>query len=133
MVQPAMFNDNGTPTPEAQASGAEAGCSPSGIVHAACTTSEACSSVARGKVDESTLRRLVSQEALLFPAGFIADEMAVRLQMLGHDVDAFSVRPRVSQLKTAEFGCVLVETGRRRANAKGNSCAVLIHSALIKS
>jgi len=112
MVQPAIFNDNGTPTPEAQASGAVAA---------------ECSAEALDKVDETALRRLVAQEALLFPDGFIADEMAVRLQMLGHDVDAFSVRPRVSQLKTAEFGCVLVETGRRRANAKGNTCAVLVH------
>jgi|GEM_PF-4213364 len=112
MMQPAMFNDNGTPTPEAQASGAVAA---------------ECSAAALERVDETALRRLVAQEALLYPNGFIADEMAARLQMLGHNVDAFSVRPRVSQLKTAEFGCILVETGLRRANAKGNTCAVLVH------
>lgn len=112
MVQPAMFYGNGTPTPEAQASGAVAA---------------ACSAEARGKIDEVALCRLVAQEALLYPEGFIADEMAARLQMLGHAVDAFSVRPRVSQLKTAEFGAILVDTDQRRHNAKGNSCAVVIH------
>ncbi len=112
MTQLAMFDEQGGPTPEAQASGAVAA---------------ECSAEAREKVDETTLLRLVAQEALLFPNGFIPDEMAVRLQMLGYDVDPFSVRPRVSQLKTAEFGAVLVEAGRRRPNAKGNSCAVLVH------
>ena len=93
----------------------------------------ACSAEAREKVDAARLRRLTEQEMLLFPDGAIADEIVDRLNMqgvrnrAGDPLDVLSLRPRFSELKSAQFGCVLVETGRRRANAKGNSCAVLVH------
>jgi len=112
MTQPFMFDTNGTPTPEAQASGAAAA---------------ACSAEAHDKVDAARLRRLTESEFLLFPDGATADEIVYRLQGMGLDVDELSIRPRVSELKSPEHGCVLVETGTRRKNAKGNSCAVLIH------
>jgi len=111
MTQPLIFNDNGNPTPEAHASGVAA----------------ACSAEAFDKVDVNRLRRLVEQEALLFRTGFTADEMTARLRMLGFVVDEFSIRPRVSELKSVVHGAVLVETGARRKNARGNSCAVLVH------
>lgn len=112
MVQPAMFNDNGTPTPEAQASGAVAA---------------ECSAAAFEKIDAARMRSLVEQEYKLFPAGAIADEIVYRLRGMGMEVDEFSIRPRVSELKSPVYGRVLVETGRRRNNGKGNSCAVLVH------
>lgn len=114
MVQPAMFNDNGTPTPEAQASGAVAA---------------ECSAAAFEKVDAARMRSLVEQEYLLFPAGAIADEVVYRLQGMGLSVDYLSIRPRVSDLKAAG---ILVPTGRRRLNKKGNTCSVLVHRDLIQ-
>ena len=107
MNQLAMFNEHGTPTPEAQASGAVAA---------------ACSAEAREKVDAAQLRRRTEAEFLLFPDGTTADEVAYRLKE-----DVLSIRPRVTELKSERFGAVLVETGRRDRNAKGNSCAVLVH------
>lgn len=103
-MQIEMFTDSGAPTPEA--------------------TSAACSAAAFDKVDAGRLRRLTEQEALLFPDGFIADEIVYRLQGLGIKVDYFSIRPRVTELKQAG---VLVSTGRRRLNKKGNTCAILRH------
>jgi len=86
--------------------------------------SAACSAEAHGNVDEDCLERLTEQEFLLFKDGAIADEVADRLRMMGKAVDAFSIRPRVSALKKRG---VLLETGTRRPNSKGNNCAVLIH------
>lgn len=108
MTQAMMFNDNGTPTPEAQASGVAA----------------ACSAEAFEKVDANRLRRLTEQEALLFPDGFIADEIVYRLRGLGVNVDYFSIRPRVTELKQAG---ILVTTGARRMNKRNNTCSVLKH------
>jgi len=53
MTQPVMFDEQGTPTPEAHASGAAA----------------ACSAEAFDKVDANRLRRLVEAEYKLFPDG----------------------------------------------------------------
>jgi hypothetical protein len=111
MTQPVMFDEQGTPTPEAQVSGAAA----------------ACSAEAFDKVDANRLRRLVEQEYKLFPNGATADEVVYRLQGMGLEVDELSIRPRVTELKSAAHGAVLVETGARRKNAKGNSCAILVH------
>lgn len=108
MVQAAMFDVQGNATPEAQASGVAA----------------ACSAEAHGKVDAARLARLVEQEYLLFPQGAIGDEIVYRLQGMGMNVDYLSIRPRVSELKAAGL---LVATGRRRLNKKGNTCSVLVH------
>ena len=89
--------------------------------------SAACSAEAHGQVDAVKLRRLVEQEYLLYTTGAIADEISDRLRGMGLAVDAFSIRPRVSELRKAG---ILVETGARRKNRKGNSCAVLIHFSL---
>jgi hypothetical protein len=111
MIQMSMFDDSGAATPEAQVSG----------------TAAACSEEARTKVDANRLRVLTEAEYKLFPNGAIADEIVYRLQSMGVAVDEFSIRPRVTELKSEEHGAVLVETGERRRNSKGNSCAVLIH------
>lgn len=114
MVQPAMFNDNGTPTLAAQAAGA---------------VGAECSAAARDKVDVARLRRLVEQEYLLFPAGATADEIVYRLRGMGLHVDYLSIRPRVSELKA---DLILVPTGSRRLNKKGNTCSVLVHKQFYK-
>lgn len=111
-----MFDDNGAPTP---------GALPAGQDQAA-----ACSAEAFEKVDAARLRRLTEQEYLLFPDGAIADEIVYRLQGLGLKVDYLSIRPRVSELKAAG---ILVPTGRRRFNTRGNSCSVLVHRDLVRS
>lgn len=87
-------------------------------------TGAACSADALNKVDVAHLARLTEQEFLLFPNGATADEVADRLRMLGHDVDGFSIRPRVTELKQRG---ILVETGTRRKNRKNNMCTVLKH------
>ena len=109
MTQPAMFDEHGAPTPETRISG---------------DTAAACSALAREKVDAARLRRLTEQEYLLFPAGATADEIVHRLRGMGLHVDYLSIRPRVSELKAAG---VLVPTGSRRLNRKGNTCSVLVH------
>lgn len=109
MTQPAMFDEHGAPTPETRISG---------------DTAAACSAEARGKLDGAYLCRLVEQEYLLFPAGATADEIVYRLRGMGLHVDYLSIRPRVSELKAAG---VLVATGSRRLNKKGNTCSVLMH------
>ena len=103
MNQSYLFDGDGTPTPEAHASGVAA----------------ACSAEAYDKVDVARLRRMTEAEFLLFPTGTIADEVAHRMRQ-----DVLSIRPRVTELKDRG---VLVETGERRRNGKGNSCAVLRH------
>lgn len=108
MTQGFMFDESGHPTPEAQAS----------------AVGTACSAEAREKVDDAYLRCLTAQEFKLFSNGATADEIAHRLQLMKPDVDEFSIRPRVTELKTAG---ILVPTGQRRANRKGNNCAVLMH------
>ena len=90
-------------------------------------TSADCSREAFESVDTTRLRRLVLQEYHLYPTGTTADEIADRLRAMGLPVDAFSIRPRVSELKKEGF---LIITGERRKNRKGNSCAVLIHRDL---
>lgn len=110
MMQLAMFDEQGSPTLEAQASGDG--------------TAAACSAEALGKLDAANLRRLVVQEYLLFPDGAIADEIVHRLQGMGLRVDYLTIRPRVSELKSDK---VLVPTGRRRLNTRGNMCSVLVH------
>ena len=113
MIQTTMFNEEGNPTPDAQASGVAA----------------ACSAEALGKVDAARLERLTEQEFLLFPDGAIADEIVDRMRMLGFKVDYFSIRPRVSELKARG---VLVATGTRRINRRGNTCSVLVHRNFVK-
>lgn len=110
MTQPVMFDGNGTPTPEAQASGAVAA---------------ECSAAARDKVSVKTLRIVVAAEYARLPYGATADQIAERLRNKGwYWIDELSIRPRVSELKAAG---ILVETRERRKNAKGNTCAVLVH------
>lgn len=108
MTQPDLFEDS-TP-PEAQASGVAA----------------ACSAEALQKVDVKTLRRLCLEEYERRPFGATADEIckAVRFKFTGVMPDELSIRPRVAELKAEGL---LVPTGERRQNKKGNNCAVLIH------
>lgn len=116
MTQPVMFDGNGTPTPEAQASGAVAA---------------ECSAAAWDKVSVKLLREATEYVYRCAPLGLTADEAVYRLRLLRyHYVDALSIRPRVTELKAAG---ILVETGKRRKNAKGNSCAVLIHRDVYQS
>ena len=89
--------------------------------------SQSCSQEARDKVDTARLRRLTENEYLECPEGATADEITEILREKGHDVDLFSIRPRTTELKSKKYGAVLVETGKRRKNERGNSCAVLIH------
>jgi hypothetical protein len=86
--------------------------------------SASCSAEAFGKVDVVRLRQLTETEFLALKDGATADEVAYRLCLVGVKVDEFSIRPRVSELKDAK---ILVPTGERRKNRKGNSCAVLRH------
>ena len=111
MTQPVMFDEQGNTTPEAQASGAVAA---------------ECSAAARDKGNVNRMRGLTEWVYTLFGRnGATADEVVTRLQkMAWPGVDALSIRPRVTELKAAG---ILVETGARRKNAKGNSCAVLVH------
>jgi hypothetical protein len=88
------------------------------------SASRDCSAEARHKIDTNRLRQMTEAEFKLFPTGAIADEIVYRLQSMGLDVDELSIRPRVTELKLAG---VLLETGERRRNAKGNSCSVLMH------
>ena len=60
----------------------------------------------------------------MFRDGTIGDDIVHRLQLLGLKVDYLSIRPRVSELKKRG---ILVPTGTRRINRKGNTCAVLRH------
>lgn len=92
----------------------------------------ACSAEALSKVNASRLRQLTEAEFKLFPGGCTADEIVHRLQSMGLDVDVLSIRPRVTELKSEQYGAVLVETDERRTNAKGNSCSVLIHKMFLK-
>jgi len=99
MIQGDLFNGSGDPAP-------------------------ACSAAALEKVDATKLERLTEQEFLLFRDGTIGDDIVHRLQLLGLKVDYLSIRPRVSELKKRG---ILVPTGTRRINRKGNTCAVLRH------
>lgn len=109
MTQLAMFDEQGTPTPEASAPGAAAA---------------ECSAEARAKADTARLLQITEREFLLCLEGATADEVVYRLNLEGITVDELAIRPRVSELKAAK---VLLPTGERRKNRKGNSCAVLIH------
>ena len=92
--------------------------------------SKICSEEARGKVDAARLRSLTENEYLGCPEGATADEITAMMQARGENVNPFSIRPRVTELKSERYGAVLVETGKRRKNERGNSCAVLIHKTL---
>ncbi len=84
-----------------------------------------CSAAARERVDANRLRSLTERVYLeVYKGGAIADEVVGCLREMGVEVDYFSIRPRVSELKAAG---ILVPTGARRLNAKGNTCAVLVH------
>lgn len=120
MVQLAMFDESGAPTLGALPAGQD--------------QSAACSAEALGKVDVTRLERLTEQEYRLFPDGAIAEEIVENLRCRGVEahgnlVTIGSIRPRQTALK--KLG-ILVETGKRRSNDSGNSCAVLIHRDYVK-
>ena len=120
MVQLAMFDESGAPTPGALPAGQD--------------QSAACSAEALGKVDVTRLERLTEQEYRLFPDGAIAEEIVENLRYRGVEahgnlVTIGSIRPRQTALK--KLG-ILVETGKRRSNDSGNSCAVLVHRDYVK-
>ena len=108
-MQPSMFDSNGTPTPEAQASGVGA----------------ACSADALQKVDAEYMRRIILEEYKNRPSGATADELlrTIRWRVPG-EINELNIRPRVSELKASGL---LVETGDQRKNKRGNSCAVLVY------
>jgi len=108
MTQPELFEDGGRPTPSAKAA----------------DPSAECSRDAKAKVDVLLLRTAVKTMFFVNREGLTSDEVTEKIQSWMTDVDEFSIRPRVSELKRSGF---LVVTGTRRKNKKGNSCAVLIH------
>lgn len=83
-----------------------------------------CSAAALEKVDAARIKAAVAAEYASRPLGATADEIAAILIQRGQVPDILSVRPRVSDLKRDR---ILIPTGDRRGNAKGNGCAVLIH------
>ena len=108
MTQDALFNHDGTPTPSAYP-----------IDHSA-----DCSAAALEKVDAARIKAAVAAEYASRPLGGTADEIAGVLVQRGQVPDILSVRPRVSDLKRNR---ILVPTGERRVNAKGNTAAVMVH------
>lgn len=88
-----------------------------------------CSAAALEKVAAKKIEALAEALYAAKEAGYTPDEVADVLVARGEAVDALSVRPRVSALKKRR---VLFPTGDRRANAKGNGCAVLIHRMYYK-
>ena len=115
MTQPEIFDQAGAPTIDA-------------MPH----TAQECSRLAILPLDKARLARLVLREFERAAEGATADEITVRLQAQGYKVDVLSIRPRVTGLKDEFNGGPLVETGRRRKNERGNSCAVLIHRKFIR-
>lgn len=83
-----------------------------------------CSKAALARVDVKHMERLVEAIYSAEAGGYTADEVAHILIRAGQVVDELSVRPRVSELKRAR---VLIPTGERRKNAKGNTAAVMVH------
>ena len=108
MTQDSLFNQDGTPTPAAYP----------------VDPSAECSAAALEKVDAARIKAAVATEYASRPLGGTADEIAAILVQRGQVPDILSVRPRVSDLKRER---ILVPTGERRENAKGNGCAVLQH------
>ena len=115
MTQPDLFQENGQPTPAAVSQDAQG---------APADPAPACSAAAREKLDTALLERLTENEYLKLPAGAIADEIVDRLRDRGYSVDYLAIRPRVSELKARK---ILVATGRRRLNRRGNTCSILVH------
>lgn len=83
-----------------------------------------CSAAALEKVDAARIKAAVAAEYASRPLGGTADEIAGVLVQRGQVPDILSVRPRVSDLKRNR---ILVPTGERRVNAKGNTAAVMVH------
>ena len=108
MTQDSLFNQDGTPTPAA---------------HPVDPSAE-CSAAALEKVDATRIKAAVATEYASRPLGGTADEIAAILVQRGQVPDILSVRPRVSDLKRER---ILVPTGERRENAKGNTAAVMVH------
>ena len=108
MMQEDLFTRDGQPTPAAYP----------------VDPSAECSAAALEKVDAKKIEALAEAIYAAKDAGHTADEVAALLVARGEAVDALSVRPRVSALKKRR---VLIPTGERRTNSKGNTCTVLIH------
>lgn len=66
------------------------------------------------------LRRAVLDVLRARPEGLTADEIAAELCK-----SVLSIRPRVTELKSKNYGALLVETGRRRPNVSGHPAAVV--------
>lgn len=106
--QEGLFNPDGTPTPSAYPIDPSSGCSADALA----------------KVNAARIKAAVAAEYASRPLGGTADEIAGVLVQRGQVPDILSVRPRVSDLKRNR---ILVPTGERRVNAKGNTAAVMVH------
>ena len=83
-----------------------------------------CSADALAKVYAAKLKAIVAAEYANLPQGVTGGEMTDILMQAGLNVDILSVRPRVSDLKRER---ILIPTGERRKNERGNSEAVMVH------
>ena len=113
MIQPDLFEDGASATPAAASQAAQGAAAD-------------CSAAALAKVNVKILRQWCLEEYERRVAGATADEICKALiyKVPGKTVDELSIRPRVAQLKAEG---ILVQTGERRCNKKGNSCAVLVY------
>ena len=83
-----------------------------------------CSREAITKEYAARLKAIVAAEYANLPQGVTGGEMTDILMQAGLNVDILSVRPRVSDLKRER---ILIPTGERRKNERGNSEAVMVH------
>ena len=108
MIQEDLFTKDGQPTPAAYP----------------IDPSSECSADSLAKIYATRLKAMVAAEYANLPAGATADEITDIMVDAGLNVDVLSIRPRVCDLKRER---ILIPTGERRKNEKGNTAAVMVH------
>jgi hypothetical protein len=83
-----------------------------------------CSADALAKVYAARLKAIVAAEYANWPTGRTGGEITAILVQGGLNVDILSIRPRVSDLKRER---ILLPTGERRRNDRGNTESVMLH------